>query len=154
MKKDDCIFCKIGAGEIPVNAVYEDDKCIAFPDMEPLMPVHTLIIPREHYSDIADDVPEELLGHLFKWRAVAHVIIGDMVNLGRLFGNAHTWVDAHAVFLFLPIGIDLDIRDLDDAVLRDVEPRRLNVKEDDGALKFQFKFHVAVLTKSSWASAG
>ena len=48
----------------------------------------------------------------------------------------------------------LDIRDLDDAVLRDVEPRRLNVKEDDGALKFQFKFHVAVLTKSSWASAG
>jgi len=67
MKKDEnCIFCKIGAGEIPVQAIYEDDLCIAFPDMEPLMPVHTLIIPREHYSDIADDVPEELLGHLFK----------------------------------------------------------------------------------------
>ena len=35
-------------------------------DNEPLMPVHCLIIPKEHYSDVADDVPEELLGHLFK----------------------------------------------------------------------------------------
>ena len=66
MIKDDCIFCKIGAGEIPVQPVYEDEYCIAFPDMEPLMPVHVLIIPKDHYSDVADDVPQELLGHLFK----------------------------------------------------------------------------------------
>ena len=66
MIKDDCIFCKIGAGEIPVQPVYEDEYCIAFPDMEPLMPVHVLIIPKDHYSDVADDVPQELLGYLFK----------------------------------------------------------------------------------------
>ena len=62
---DDCIFCKIAAGEIPTNAVYEDDYVIAFDDLEPLMPVHTLIIPKDHYSDIADNVPAETLGHVF-----------------------------------------------------------------------------------------
>ena len=66
MVDENCIFCKIGAGEIPVTPIYEDEVCIAFPDMEPLMPVHTLIIPKDHYTDVADDVPEELLGHLFK----------------------------------------------------------------------------------------
>ena len=65
MRKDDCIFCKIGAGEIPTKKVYEDEHVIAFNDMEPLMPVHTLIIPKDHYSDIADNVPEETLGHVF-----------------------------------------------------------------------------------------
>ena len=65
MQKDDCIFCKIGSHEIPTNAVYEDDDVIAFDDMEPLMPVHTLIIPKDHYSDLSDNVPEETLGKLF-----------------------------------------------------------------------------------------
>ena len=40
----DCVFCKIAAGEIPASVVYEDDKVIAFDDLEPQMPVHTLII--------------------------------------------------------------------------------------------------------------
>ena len=57
MTDPDCIFCKIGAGEIPTNKVYEDEMCIAFRDMEPLMPTHVLIIPKDHYRDIADDVP-------------------------------------------------------------------------------------------------
>ena len=48
MKDPNCIFCKIGAGEIPTNKVYEDDQCIAFRDMEPLMPTHVLIIPKDH----------------------------------------------------------------------------------------------------------
>ena len=38
----DCVFCKIAAGEIPASVVYEDDKVIAFDDLEPQMPVHTL----------------------------------------------------------------------------------------------------------------
>ena len=62
---EDCIFCKIASGEIPTNVVYEDANVIAFDDTEPLMPVHTLIIPKQHYSDIADNVPEEVLGHVF-----------------------------------------------------------------------------------------
>ena len=65
MQKDDCIFCQIAKGEIPAQVVYEDDQVIAFDDLEPLMPVHTLIIPKEHYSDVDDDVPEDVLGHLF-----------------------------------------------------------------------------------------
>ena len=44
MKDENCIFCKIAAGEIPTKKVYEDDYVIAFDDLEPLMPVHTLII--------------------------------------------------------------------------------------------------------------
>jgi histidine triad (HIT) family protein len=65
MTDPNCIFCKIGAGEIPTNKVYEDDQCIAFRDMEPLMPTHVLIIPKDHYRDIADDVPPATLGHCF-----------------------------------------------------------------------------------------
>ena len=65
MQKDDCIFCKIARGEVPTNKVYEDDDVIVFDDMEPLMPVHTLIIPKDHYSDIGDNVPPETLGIVF-----------------------------------------------------------------------------------------
>ena len=65
MQKDDCIFCKIATGEIPTNKVYEDDDVIAFDDMEPLMPAHTLIIPKDHYSDLSDNVPPEVLGTVF-----------------------------------------------------------------------------------------
>lgn len=65
MHDPNCIFCKIATGEINTNKVYEDDVCVAFRDMEPLMPTHVLIIPKEHYADIADDVPEATLGHCF-----------------------------------------------------------------------------------------
>lgn len=44
----DCIFCKIANGEIPSNKVYEDDKILAFYDLEPQAPVHVLVIPKEH----------------------------------------------------------------------------------------------------------
>ena len=65
MHDENCIFCKIATGEIPVEAVYENENVIAFDDMEPLMPVHTLLIPKGHYSDIGDNVPEDVLGKLF-----------------------------------------------------------------------------------------
>lgn len=61
----DCIFCKIAAGEVPATVVYEDDMVIAFDDLSPMMPVHTLIIPKEHHANIGDDVSDELMGHLF-----------------------------------------------------------------------------------------
>lgn len=61
----DCIFCKIAAGDIPASVVYEDDKVIAFDDLSPMMPVHTLIIPKEHHANIGDDIPDALMGHLF-----------------------------------------------------------------------------------------
>lgn len=62
---DDCIFCKIAAGEIPSAKVYEDDLVFAFEDANPMMPVHTLIVPKEHHDNIGDGISDELMGHLF-----------------------------------------------------------------------------------------
>ena len=58
---DDCIFCKIAAHEIPSTIVYEDDMVIAFDDLNPQAPVHTLVVPKAHYDNIVDDVPGEVL---------------------------------------------------------------------------------------------
>lgn len=57
----DCIFCKIATHEIPSTVVYEDELVIAFDDLSPQAPVHTLVIPKEHYQDITDGVPAETL---------------------------------------------------------------------------------------------
>ena len=57
----DCIFCKIAAHEIPSTIVYEDELVIAFDDLSPQAPVHTLVIPKEHYENIVDGVPAETL---------------------------------------------------------------------------------------------
>jgi histidine triad (HIT) family protein len=62
---DDCIFCRIARGEVPASVVYEDDEIIAFEDANPQVPVHTLIIPKQHHANIGDDVPPALLGRLF-----------------------------------------------------------------------------------------
>ena len=45
---EDCIFCKIVKGEIPSNKVYEDDEILAFKDINPMAPVHILVIPKKH----------------------------------------------------------------------------------------------------------
>lgn len=65
MKKEDCLFCKIVAGEIPCTKVYEDDSVLAFEDVNPQMPCHTLIVPKDHYDNIGDGVPEDTLGKVF-----------------------------------------------------------------------------------------
>lgn len=58
MKTDNnCIFCKIVKGEIPSHKVYEDDSFLAFLDIRPLSPGHTLVIPKEHFRWVWD-VPE------------------------------------------------------------------------------------------------
>ena len=61
---DDCLFCKIVSGEIPSAKVYEDDVCYAFDDIEPEAPVHTLIVPKTHYDNLAAGVPAEVIGHM------------------------------------------------------------------------------------------
>ena len=62
--QDDCLFCKIVAGDIPSAKVYEDDICYAFDDIEPEAPVPTLIVPKVHYDNLAADVPAEVIGHM------------------------------------------------------------------------------------------
>ncbi|HEY7009801.1 MAG TPA: histidine triad nucleotide-binding protein [Jatrophihabitantaceae bacterium] len=54
MAEADCLFCKIVAGEIPSTAVYEDEHTYAFQDTNPQAPTHVLIVPREHFANIAD----------------------------------------------------------------------------------------------------
>lgn len=48
----DCIFCKIVAGDIPAQVVYQDDHVLAFYDINPATPVHVLIIPKRHYESL------------------------------------------------------------------------------------------------------
>ena len=66
MEQQDCLFCKIVAGDIPSAKVYEDDVCIAFNDIAPQAPTHILVIPREHFRslDEAAEKHKETLGHL------------------------------------------------------------------------------------------
>ena len=56
---DNCIFCRIGSGEIPSHVVYEDDHVKAFLDIQPIRTGHVLIVPKAHY-DYYDDLPPEL----------------------------------------------------------------------------------------------
>ena len=62
----DCIFCKIVAGEIPCEQVYADDLIIAFHDISPQAPTHILVIPRKHISDKNEASAEDqaVLGHM------------------------------------------------------------------------------------------
>ena len=64
----DCIFCKIIAGDIPATLVYEDDEIIAFNDISPQAPTHILVIPRKHITGPAalTDADQALIGKLVK----------------------------------------------------------------------------------------
>ncbi|HDZ27777.1 hypothetical protein LCGC14_0683420 [marine sediment metagenome] len=71
---EDCIFCKIINKKIPASIVFEDEKIIAFNDINPQAPIHILLIPREHFTSL-NDIPEEkknILSHLLlKARQIA-----------------------------------------------------------------------------------
>lgn len=64
----DCIFCKIIAGEIPCNKVYEDEHVVAFHDIQPQAPVHVLFVPKKHMVSLQamEAGDEVLLGHMMK----------------------------------------------------------------------------------------
>lgn len=64
----DCLFCKMAAGEIPVNKVYEDDTVLAFHDIDPQAPVHFLVIPKIHIDSPAEINAENsaVVAHIFE----------------------------------------------------------------------------------------
>ncbi len=57
--QDDCLFCKIIAGEIPSTAVLDRETVFAFRDIAPAAPVHILIVPKQHIDDVRDLKPED-----------------------------------------------------------------------------------------------
>jgi histidine triad (HIT) family protein len=62
---DDCIFCKIAAGEIPAKIVVENEHAVAFEDVNPQAPTHVLVIPRTHVADVLE-ADEALIGRLMQ----------------------------------------------------------------------------------------
>lgn len=62
-----CLFCKIIAGEIPSTKVYEDDKILAFRDINPMAPTHILVIPKEHIGGVDELTVENsaVVAHIF-----------------------------------------------------------------------------------------
>ncbi len=64
----DCLFCKIADHTIPVKAIHEDDRSIAFPDINPQAPTHWLLIPK-HHTDHVEATAEQTLGHLLNTAA-------------------------------------------------------------------------------------
>ena len=105
-KRDpDCIFCKIVADEIPSRRVYEDDDVIAFLDIAPLAPGHTLVIPRDHhvrFTDLDDDLAAAIGRVLPKLsRAVMAATRAEGFNLfqtnGACAGQAVDHVHVHII---------------------------------------------------------
>ena len=88
----DCIFCKIVKGEIPSRKVYEDDQMIAFHDINPVSPVHFMMIPKKHVDSLStvDDSWAPVLGHMMAMAGRLAKLAGTpdgfrtIVNTGRI----------------------------------------------------------------------
>ena len=98
-----CLFCKIVAGGVPAERVYEDDDVVAFKDIHPQAPFHCLVIPRAHIATLNDFAPEQsaLLGKLMlaaKRIAAEHGLPGYRVAMnvnregGQVIFHAHLHV--------------------------------------------------------------
>lgn len=89
----DCIFCKIANKEISSDIIYEDDRVIAFKDVNPQSPVHILVIPKEHIesSNHIDDNNSDLIGHIF-------IVIRNLVDQAGISQNGYRIVNNCGVF--------------------------------------------------------
>ena len=76
---DSCVFCRIVRGELPSTQVYEDETILAFLDIAPIIPGHTLVIPKAHYESLAE-VPEACLGPLL--RVAQKILLAQLRGLG------------------------------------------------------------------------
>ena len=102
----DCLFCKIVAGEIPADIIYESDTAIAFRDINPQAPTHFLVIPRKHIATINDIEPEDIaiIGSLYtaaKEIAAAEGIAEDgyraVMNCGEGAGQTVFHIHLHVL---------------------------------------------------------
>ena len=87
----DCLFCKIIAGEIPSQPVYDDEFVIAFRDIAPQAPVHILVVPKEHIESAADIKPENSNLAAKCFEAIAKIAKSEKMGKGfRVISNAGT----------------------------------------------------------------
>jgi histidine triad (HIT) family protein len=89
----DCLFCRIVAGEIPATVVRETDTVLAFRDISPKAPVHVLVIPKEHFVDVATlaQADPELAGAVLEAAATVAEHEGLSVDGFRLIFNTGPW---------------------------------------------------------------
>jgi len=139
--EEKCIFCEIAAKRLPTNAVYEDEQVIAFLDIRPSNPGHTLVVPKKHYETLLD-VPEEEAAHLMKVvKHVAASIVESMKADGfnvlqnnkkaayQLIPHAHFHVVPRFENDNLPLGNIRQGNYKDDQEMKDVATKiRANVK--------------------------
>ncbi len=102
----DCIFCKIVAGEIPANVVLDTPGALAFLDVAPLAPGHTLLVPRSHHkqiSDLSPDAMAEVTRHLPELaRAVTTAVGAEGTNVLQNNGSVAGQVVNHVHFHIIP----------------------------------------------------
>ncbi|QDC43334.1 histidine triad nucleotide-binding protein [Methylophilus medardicus] len=98
----DCIFCKIAAGQIPSNSVYEDEDVIAFHDIRPLAKIHFLIVPKTHIETLNDCTAahEALLGKMMVLAPTLAAGLGltgykTVMNVGREGGQEVFHIHLH-----------------------------------------------------------
>ena len=106
MKKDDCIFCKIAAGEIPSATVYEDDDFRAILDLGPAAKGHTLVIPKSHSDNLLSVEPDTAAKALKVISKTANAIkeaLGcDGINVVQNNGEAAGQTVMHLHFHIIP----------------------------------------------------
>ena len=101
----DCLFCKIIAGEIPAHRVYEDNATVAFLDIGPVTPGHTLVVPRVHHTSLSetpDDVIRAVYASVKKVAAAAMAATGAtafnaQVNNGAAAGQLVFHTHVHVI---------------------------------------------------------
>ena len=102
----DCVFCKIIAGEIPADKIYEDEDCLAFLDITPVNPGHSLLITKKHYENIYE-LPDEALKKLAP--AIKKIAVAikegtgaEGINIGMNNEAAAGQIVPHAHFHIIP----------------------------------------------------
>jgi histidine triad (HIT) family protein len=98
---ENCLFCKIIRGELPTNKIYEDEKTLAFLDIRPVNPGHTLIVPKKHSIDIFEIEESEWAAVMKTARTVAHALekalspIGINLSMNNRAGAGQAVFHAH-----------------------------------------------------------
>ena len=105
MPNEDCLFCQIIKGDVPANKVYEDDEVIAFLDIRPVNPGHTLIVPKKHSMNMLDTDEDTLKAMIAVTKRVSKAILKVMeleafnleLNNGRIAGQIIPHLHWHIV---------------------------------------------------------